>query len=334
MRICILGLLSTVALWGQKPSRSVWQDRCFNNPGAPYCQGRDFAVKPTKPENSKPGKVSSFPSTPQPVAPSGIDWSFADPAADAILGVNFSGLGASPLARGLIAQLGARAGRTEADIKKMFEGLSGIERIVVSLRDGQLVALLMGSVMGSTLPADEPGMKIASISGSAMLYGSADAVDQAVQRMAAKAPPSELAQWAEQRQASGDFWAIGSARVVGQEAVNAGVKRFSLAVSMRDRLTSDLAIEFNGDPSAKTAEQWSSLGASTLEGKELHVRMTAEAGEVRQKFGPIVASQAGEQLAAVVEVAQHLPRRDINVLKQTKPVIFGLEGGPKVVNQE
>jgi hypothetical protein len=219
-----------------------------------------------------------------------------------------------------VAQLGAK------DVKKMFEGLSGIDRIVVSLRDGQMVVLLMGNVTGATLPAPQPGIRIAAISGTAMLYGSADAVDQALQRIAAKSPPSELAQWAEQRQASGDFWAIGSARVVGQQAVNAGVKRFSLAVSMRDRLASDLAFEFNAQPGAKAIEEWNSLGAATVEGNELHVRTMAE--------GQIVAGPVGEQLSALVEAAQHLPRRDIEVLKQTSPVIFGLEGGPKVVNQD
>jgi hypothetical protein len=50
--------------------------------------------------------------------------------------------------------------------------------------------------------------------------------------------------------------------------------------------------------------------------------------------GQIVAGPVGEQLSALVEAAQHLPRRDIEVLKQTSPVIFGLEGGPKVVNQD
>jgi hypothetical protein len=42
----------------------------------------------------------------------------------------------------------------------------------------------------------------------------------------------------------------------------------------------------------------------------------------------------GERLAALVEAARSLPMRAANVPKQTKPVIYGLDGGPKVVNQE
>jgi hypothetical protein len=43
-----------------------------------------------------------------------------------------------------------------------------------------------------------------------MLIGHADAVDQATQRIAMKAPLTELTQAAQARQATSEFWAIGS----------------------------------------------------------------------------------------------------------------------------
>ena len=57
-----------------------------------------------------------------------------------------------------------------------------------------------------------------------------------------------------------------------------------------------------------------------------------EAGELQQKFGQIVASPLGDRLEALVEAARYLPMRDTTVPKQTRPVIYGLDGGPKVVN--
>jgi len=343
MRIYLLpwGVLWAVTLSGQSSS-STWQDRCFNNPGLPYCQGRDFAVKPTpqaKGAGTRGVVTNSFPSTPQNVSPSrmvvgSVDWRFADPSADVLLGFNFSELAASPLARTLIAQLGARQSLTDADVKKILDGLSGIDQIAVSVRDNRFVVMLTGGVTETTLPSPEAGMKYVPISGAAMLFGSADAVDQAARRIAMKSPLPELARSAEERQASSEFWAIGSARAMGPQAVRAGVKRFSLTVSIRSRLASDLAIEFNGPPSARTLQMLTMPSGSTLEGTAVHARISMEASEVQQKFGEIVASAAGERLAALVQAARHLPARDTTIPEQTRPVIYGLDGGPRVVGQE
>jgi hypothetical protein len=177
-------------------------------------------------------------------------------------------------------------------------------------------------------------LKAVPLSGNAMLLGNSEAVDQAVRRIAMKGPLSDLAHAAEERQASSEFWAIGSPALIGPQAVSAGVKRFSMTVSIRNRFTSDIAFEFNGMPNANTLRTWqTSLGATTLEGNTVHLRMSMESDEVLQRFGQIAASPVGERLAALVEAAKYLPVRDTTVPKQTKPVIYGLDDGPRVVNQ-
>jgi hypothetical protein len=117
--------------------------------------------------------------------------------------------------------------------------------------------------------------------------------------------------------------------------VSAGVKRFSLAISVQNRFTSDLAIEFDGVPGADTLGIWQTkLGAATLEGNVIHVRTSVEPDEMQQKFGEIAASSVGQRLAALVQAGRYLPARDTTVLKKARPVIYGLEGGPKEVNQD
>ena len=112
------------------------------------------------------------------------------------------------------------------------------------------------------------------------------------------------------------------------------MKRFSLTVSIQNRLTSDMAFEFNGTPSATTLRTWQTkLGAATLEGNEVHVRMSMEGDEMQQRFGKIAASLVGQRLAALVKAARYLPMRDTTVPRQTKPVIYGLDDGPKEVNR-
>jgi len=271
-----------------------------------------------------------------------IDWRFADPQSDALAGFHVSGLAASPLARGLIAQLGAKQNLTEADMQKIFEGLAGVDQIALSVRDNQVVVMVTGRVKELTLPPPEGPLKAVLVSGTAMLFGHAGAVDQAVQRIAAGVstpvpaahPPSEFTEFAEERQSTSEFWATASGQLVGPEAVSDHLQRLSLAFSVGDRLTSDFALEFDGPPSAKTLQTWqATLGAATLEGNAVYAGASMQAAEVRQKFGQIVASPLGERLAALIGATRNLPLRDLNALKQTHPVIYGLEDGPRVVNQ-
>ena len=333
-----LCILSAATLFGQ----TTWQDRCFNNPALPYCQGRDFAVKPTKPANTStpaavtnrsfnasPGSRSAMPSMMMVAA---IDWRFVDPFADAVVGINFSRIADSSLAHALVLQLGAKAGLNEADVKKLFDGLSGLDQIGLSVRDNKVVVMLTGAEADAAPPA-EAGMKAVSVSAGVMLFGTSDAVDQAAQRINMKVPLSDMAKSAQERQAGSEFWAIGSARLAGPQAVNAGLRRFFLTVWIRNNLISDLAFEFNGVPNARTLQAFSKLGG-TLEGNVLHSRSAIEASELQQKFADVVASPVGDQLAALIGAARSLPARDTTAPKQIKPVIYGLEGGPKVVGQD
>jgi hypothetical protein len=329
--------VSAACLCGQ--SRFRWQDLCFKNPAAPVCQGKDYAVKHPPPEkDTTPSVVTSrFPATPKTVTPSvivvgGIDWRFADPFADALVGLNFSGLSASPIARGAIALLGANQGLSKVDIQKIFDGLSGVNQIALSFRNNRVVAMVTGSAAFSTLPATEPGLKAAPVSGGAMLVGHADAVDQAIQRLGIKGPPSELTRLAEGRQARSEFWAIASPGLVGPQAVSAGIKRLSLTVWIRDSVTSDVTFEFNGVPSANTLRTWQAkLGNATVEGNAVHLRMSMEAAEVQRMFGQTAASPLGQGLAVLVVAARYLPVPAFPT--RTKPMIYGLDGGPKEVNQ-
>lgn len=341
--VLTLVLLPAVTLFGQG-SRSTWQDKCFNNPALPYCQGRDFAVKPTPPpKNTTPAVVRNpgFSSTtphsqsamPSMLMVAAMDWRFVDPFADAVVGINFDRIADSTLAHALVTQLGAKAGLTEADVKKLFDGLSGLEQIGLSVRDNKVVVMMTGAVADTTPPAAEDGMKAVPLSAGVMLFGTADAVDQAEQRIKMRVPLSDMARSAQERQASSEFWAMGSARLAGPGAVNAGLRRFFLTVWIRNNLITDLAFEFNGVPTAKTLAAFSKLGG-TLEGNVLHARTAIEASELQQKFGEVVASPMGDQLAALIGAARSLPARDTTAPKQTKPVIYGLEGGPKVVGQD
>ncbi len=342
------GLLCAASSWGQ--SKFSWQDACFKNPGAPYCPGHDFAIKPQPPTEQKSKSVvtntfspnntqrSRVPSgtsaAPAIISVGAIDWRFADPFPDALIGLNFGTLSASPLARNMIAQLGAQQGLNADDLQKIFDGLSDVDQVAVSVRGNRVVVMVTGQVANAAIPAPESGMKAVPISGNAMLLGHADAVDAAARRMATPAWPTDVTRLAEERQASCEFWMIGSPALAGPQTASTGLKRFMLTVSIRDRLISDLAFEFNAPPAPVTMKNLqSAIGPISLEGTTAHYRMSMEANELQQRFGQIAASAVGKQLSTLVAAAKYLPVRDTSVPKQTKPVIYGLDDGPKVVNQ-
>jgi hypothetical protein len=124
------------------------------------------------------------------IAVATIDWRFADPFADALIGFNFGGISASPLARGVVTLLGTKQGLAEADIQKIFDGISDVDQVALSVRNNRVVAMITGHVADSVLPAPEAGMKAVPVSGGVMLIGHADAVDQAMRRIAMKGAPT------------------------------------------------------------------------------------------------------------------------------------------------
>jgi hypothetical protein len=166
-----------------------------------------------------------------------------------------------------------------------------------------------------------------------LLIGHTDAVNEAVQRIAvATAPLSDLASMAIGRPDDSEFWAVASANLVGPEAAKAGVQRFSLTASMRDSLISDTIFEFNGDPDASAVKGWlSTLGDAQLDGPIVHAKMSMKLEETKQNSGQIAASPFGQRLGALIQSARYLPVRDTATTVHTKPVIFGLDDGPREV---
>ena len=263
--------------------------------------------------------------TPSEIVAGVIDWRFAHPSADTLLAFHAKKLAALPLARKVIAQLGANQGLTPVDIERILERLSGVEQVAISVGENQTVVMVTGRGSDSTLPPLEPGWKAVPVVGNAVLVGQLDAVEQAVQRLTKNDPPSEMMRSAMERQADSEFWAVAFFGLVGSDAGSTKVKRFSLEISIRDHLTSDLVLEFNGSPDAKTLATWAPSLKGAIEGNVVHVTTTIDADEVQQKLDQIAASPIGEHLTALVKSTRYLPMRNTTVPRQTKPVIYGLD---------
>src|ERR1700733_4670242 len=336
LRVFVFGLAWTYCLYGQKPPKGFdFDEACFRNPSLPYCSMRDFVNKPAPAAKGGKPAYSVGTSTPGATATTdaaGIDWRFADPSADALAALKCSNLSATPFAHSLIDQLGSSQGLTPEEAQRVFRALSDVNQVALSVHEGKIVLMVTGRAADSILPAPEAGWKAVPLGGDALLIGHADAVDQAFQRLSMDSALGELPGQARRRTGDSDFWAAWSAKLAGQEAVGAGAKRFELTASMRNRFTSDTVFEFDGAPDPSAIHAWlSTLGDAKIEGNVVHARISLETEEARRNLNQIALSALGQRLGVIVTSARYLPVRDTGAAR-TKPVIFGLDGGPQEVH--
>ena len=144
-----MGVVCAGALLAQK--KFSWQNACFNNPGAPYCPGADFAVKKQKPgKKSDSSTTSTSPNaaltaittehpSPTVIVAGGVNWRFADPDADSLASFSFTGLTGSAVAKSVMSALGANEGVSDADLQKAFAAFAGVDQVAVSSRGDQTV---------------------------------------------------------------------------------------------------------------------------------------------------------------------------------------------------
>jgi len=295
-------------------------------PWLPYCPGNDFSIRPKKAEKMwlKPATVGTTKyvaaaaeedSIPSVIVVGGINWRFADPQAEALASISFSKLEATPLALTLMAGLGAKQGLSADDTRKVFDAFSNVDQIALSIRGDRVLMMASGYPRDASFTL-EPGWKSAAVQ-NAVLIGLAEDVDQAMQRIAADGPLTELAGLARHNQANGNFWAAG--------ALNGEMKRFSLTASMRDRLNSDIAFEFTHPPDANTTLP--AFGTSSIQGNTVHVKMSLEGEDVEQSLTELATTPLGRYLGILVKSGRYLPTGDGK--SRPKPVIRGLNEEPK-----
>jgi hypothetical protein len=333
LRLFVFGFTLTFCLYGQKNNKGFnFVEACFKNPSLPYCIQRDFVVKPTK--GGAPGAAysASQGKAGSTIDAAGIDWRFADPSADSVAVLNGSNLSATPFAHSLIDMLASSQGLAPAEAQKTFLALSGVSQVALSVHDDKILLMVTGRAPDSVLPAPEAGWKAVPLAGNAVLIGHTAAVDQAVLRLTTETELGELPGMAQQRPGDSEFWAAGSGKLAGHGAVSAGVTRFEVTASMRDRLSSDTFFEFDGVPEPNAMQAWlSTLADAKIEGNAVHVRMSMDADEARRNSSIIAMSPLGQRLRAIIQSARHLPVRDTDTTVHSHPVIFGLDGGPREV---
>lgn len=230
----------------------------------------------------------------------------------------------------MIDQLASTRGLNPTEAQNIFRALSTVHQVALSVRADTILMLVTGRPADAVLPALQAGWKSAPVGERGLLIGQAAAVDEAARRLQSNSQLGELPQTAQQRPANSDFWIVGSAQLAGQEAVSAGVKRFELTATMGDQLTSDSVFKFDGAPDPNVLKAWlTTLGDAKIDGNAIGARMSMDAEETRRNLAEVAKSPLGQGLGAFIQSARYLPVRDTETTVHTKPVIYGLDGGPR-----
>lgn len=321
-------------IYGREKKGFDFQEACFRNPSLPYCAMRGFVIKPPKGGAKSSGAYGTAPAG-QPgstVDAAGIDWRFADPSADALLVLNCAKLANSALAHGLIDQLAAAQVVPPAEARNVYRVLSELGQVAVSVRGDATLVLVTGRAPDAILPALNANWKSAPVGENALLIGNADSVAPALQRLMAANALEELPSAAQLRPAEAGFWAAGFAKLAGKEAVRAGAKEFGLTASLSDHLTVETAFEFEAAPDPIAMKAWlGTLGDVSFEDGAVRVKSSKSADEVSRDLAQIAESPFGLMLGSIISSARYLPVADTATTVHTKPVIFGLDDGPREV---
>src|SRR5579884_591379 len=328
-RVSAVAVMASALVCGQH--RFSWQEECFKHPAAPYCPGHEYAVKPAPAKkDTGPRRVVSNPFSTSArsadasiievaSAEDGIDWRFADPEADALMGFHVNTLCASAAGRDVLARVGASLGLGDGELQRALAALSRVDQVAISVSGQQKLILVTGPAADPDSVHLAPGVKAVAVSGSAILIGPADAADRAVQRIRLPLSDDAALPVGKQMQDRSDLWAIGPAALAGPQAVAAGVERVTLALSARDSLTGNLFFEFEGAPGAKALrilrEAW---GPVSVEGNV--ARVSPAFGDGAQ----FVSAPAGQSVEDLLEIARWLPVPAAGEAK-ARPVIYGLD---------
>lgn len=312
------------------PKVKDFTESCFRNPALPYCKTRDFVTKPgAKGATNTYGTAATGSPT---VDAAGIDWRFADPSADSLAVLDCAQLSTSPLAKSIFGELSSTQGLTPAQAQDLLRALSSVSKVALSIHQDSVLVMVTGRPSDAVLPALEAGWKAVPLGASALLIGRSAAVDEASKRLTLDTELGDFPLAAQHRPAEAGFWMVASAKLAGQEAIAAGAKQFELTALLADPVSTVTAFHFDSAPDPASIRPWlNTLGGTSVQGDVVRARVYIDAPALQENSAHIAATPLGVGLSAVIRSARYLPVRDTAATVHTKPVIYGLDDGPREV---
>jgi hypothetical protein len=369
---CAALLFVSVALAQPIKSWSSYEDYCHDNPHAMTCHdGKPIDISEAmkqyeyhpKPEDSKVSapaaarpvrtapRVTTLsaraPRTRSSASPSIIqvgelDWRFAHPHPDLLIGMDLESLLGSELMRTLLRQWAGKLGATTKEQDQMLAGLGDAKRILISIYNKDMLAMMVGKIGNLPQGPQTGGLQFTRLSEDTALMGTEGGSFGALTRLKLAPLPNAQQDEAKLMARTYDFWVWGRAdRLAGLGAGangNTPVKKIKLGVSFRDGFNLQMVLDTPDGASAAHLLAEMQKGAPSgmtgaVEGNSVRYAMVLDRDRALQRFAGFMTDSLGKQFAPLIAAARQMSAGHGAGARPSagKIVIDGLDDGPKEV---
>ena len=326
---------------------------CLNNPDNQACKNQTSGMV-SNPQTAPATRVIRS----EPLIPSAprvreravsthqsgaLDWRLVQPQADLVLGLDVAALRGSALARDAITECLKSAGASAAESDRMLAGLEGLSRVVISVRQNQVLAALVGQLDHFPEGAQMGNLQSIRVSADTVVIGTRDALWGVSHRFRVAAGLSPSLAEARQLAQSNQVWfwgrpsALAGAGHLGAD--NSSVTKVRFGLNLRDDLRMDMILDTPDTAAAKriveTFRNRAPVGTrSTVEGNAVHYVLVLDRAAVRENVAQLLASSDMKQLNPMMAAARQLAAGYSSPAGPPpgKIVIQGLDDGPREIS--
>jgi hypothetical protein len=372
---CAVLFFGSIALAQPIPVYKDQEDYCYHNPQAVGCRdGRPVNVMEEMQKNwekmQKENQLQFTPTSPttrvtapQPArvtAPSSprvqrlrssaspsivqvgeLDWRFAHPHPDLLIGIDMESLMGSELMRTLLRDWAGKLGATPKEQDQMLNGLGDTKRVLISISNREMLAMMVGNVGNLPVGPQAGGLQFTRLSEDTALMSSEGASFGALTRLKLQALPNAQQDEAKLMARTYDFWVWGrSDRLAGLNpgmSANSPVKRVKMGVTFRDGFNFQLILDTPDAASAarllEGMQKRSPRGMQgAVEGSSVRYAMVLDREAALQRFAGFMTDSMGKNFAPLIAAARQMSARQAAAARPAgKIVIDGLDDGPKEV---
>ena len=369
---CAALLFVSVALAQPIKSWSSYEDYCHDNPHAPTCHDgkpldisdamKQYEYHPklgdstvTAPTATRQVRTAPRVTTLSPRAPRSrasasptviqigeLDWRFAHPHPDLLIGMDLESLLGSELMRTLLRGWAGKLGATPKEQDQMLAGLGDAKRILISIYNKDMLAMMVGKIGNLPMGPQAGGLQFTKLSEDTALMGTEGGSLGALTRLKLQPLPNPQQDEAKLMARTYDFWVWGRAdRFAGLTASSGGatpVKKIKLGVSFRDGFNLQMILDTPDGATAAWLLADMQKGAPSgmtgaVEGSSVRYAMVLDRDRALQRFAGFMTDSLGKQFAPLITAARQMSARPSGGLRPSAGtiVIDGLDDGPKEV---
>ncbi len=270
-----------------------------------------------------------------------LDWRFAHPHPDLLIGMDMESLLGSDLMRTLLRDWAGKLGATPKEQDQMLAGLGDSKRVLISILNKDVLAMMVGNIGNLPVGTQASGLKFTRLSEDTALMGTEGGSFGALTRLKLAALPNPQQDEAKLMARTYDFWVWGRAdRLAGLGAGangNSPVKKIKLGVSFRDGFNLQMILDTPDGASAARLLAGMQKNAprgmvGAVEGPSVRYAMALDRDAALQRFAGFMTDSMGKQFAPLIAAARQMSARQAAPARSAgKIVIDGLDDGPKEV---